>query len=373
MTAWFNGPAVPLHLFYNETLTTEGFVNAVTSRALLEGRAIEKYCRAGVMTTSFDDMVAPLTELGWKRLYDNNDGQRSNRTILYLHDDGMIHLHGSPSYGFLTVATLGTELIEKTRKLFDGWTTDKPPRGQVFILGCKGPKLSLMPLGTTNVSLNRRNYSANAVTAFDRAVEELRVTAPNGRLTIIDGPPGTGKSYYVRGLIEALPGTTFVLVPADLIKELGQPNFVPTLVEQHGEGPTVLLLEDADEALVKRMGDNISSIAALLNFADGLLGEMLDVRIVATSNARKLEMEPAMLRAGRLSQHIHVGHLTVDEAQGALEGILGKTVDGGQFAGATVLADVYRRARELGWSAPPTPRPANPRRGLGFGRYFDDD
>ncbi len=49
----------------------------------------------------------------------------------------------------------------------------------------------------------------------------------------------------------------------------------------------MLIVEDADECLVQRGSDNMSTIASVLNISDGILGSILDVRVLATTNAEK--------------------------------------------------------------------------------------
>ena len=87
-------------------------------------------------------------------------------------------------------------------------------------------------------------------------------------------------------------------------------------------GPIALVLEDADRCLVTRGENNINSIQSLLNLGDGILGSLLDLRIIATTNAKKLEMEAAILRPGRLSKRLEVGALDLDTARGVFRRLL---------------------------------------------------
>ena len=69
-------------------------------------------------------------------------------------------------------------------------------------------------------------------------------------------------------------------------------------------------MEDADVCLSERKAENMNSISSILNLSDGIIGSLLDLRIVATTNTPVTEFDKALLRKGRLSAHMKVGALT---------------------------------------------------------------
>jgi ATP-dependent 26S proteasome regulatory subunit len=109
---------------------------------------------------------------------------------------------------------------------------------------------------------------------------------------------------------------------------------------------------------VTRASENINSIQSLLNLGDGILGSLLDLRIVATTNADELKMEAAILRPGRLSRMLEVGFLDPKTAQGVFHRLIPgaklpeKLLDikGREFK--VTLAEVYSLARQSGWEPP---------------------
>jgi hypothetical protein len=163
----------------------------------------------------------------------------------------------------------------------------------------------------------------------------------------------TGKTYLVRSILSDAPKTAYVLVPANLIESLGSPEILPALTQakREFEGPIMLIIEDADYALVQRGEKNMNAISSMLNLGDGILGSILDVRILATTNAEKLQMDPATQRPGRLCRHIEVGVLPPANATAALSRLLGKAVR--PFTEPVTLAQVYAAARAQGWMPPP--------------------
>ena len=167
----------------------------------------------------------------------------------------------------------------------------------------------------------------------------------------------TGKTHIIRSLLLNVPGAMFVLVPPDMVSSLSGPELLPLLLTQKQSlalnGPIILLLEDADKCLVTRQSDNINSIQSLLNLGDGILGSLLDLRIIATTNAKKIEIEPAILRPGRLSKRVEVNALDAATACKIYEHLLPESESNldskfPSFAKFS-LAHIYSVAREDGW------------------------
>ena len=65
----------------------------------------------------------------------------------------------------------------------------------------------------------------------------------------------------------------------------------------------VIVMEDAERLLWRRNGDNREAVSSLLNIADGLMGRMLRLHVICSVNARMEDLDPAVLRPGRLMNH----------------------------------------------------------------------
>jgi len=121
--------------------------------------------------------------------------------------------------------------------------------------------------------------------------------------------------------------------------------------------PLVLVLEDADDCLTARAGDNMSNISAVLNLADGIMSDTLDIRMVATTNAKRVELDKALERNGRIGAYLKVPPLSKEQAAKILLRLLdektstekaidllreySKATEGGFKFDEMVLADVY--------------------------------
>jgi SpoVK/Ycf46/Vps4 family AAA+-type ATPase len=85
----------------------------------------------------------------------------------------------------------------------------------------------------------------------------------------------------------------------------------------------VVILEDAESALMPRHSDNRQEVSLLLNITDGILGEFLRLQVICTINCPLKELDQALLRPGRLMAHHYFGPLNAERAR-ALAGKLGK-------------------------------------------------
>lgn len=159
------------------------------------------------------------------------------------------------------------------------------------------------------------NYPPDIAEAFTKAVRNIKAKQPFGRLTLLSGKPGTGKTFFIRGLIDCVKEAQFVLVDPNIMANINQPSLIRTFLSfANKKAATVLLLEDADSCLVSRMSDNIGYISSLLNLTDGIYGDALNIHVVASTNQDKIEIDEALKRPGRLNQTLTFRPLSEEEA-----------------------------------------------------------
>jgi len=163
----------------------------------------------------------------------------------------------------------------------------------------------------------RRNYPAPAAEAFDQLVA-LDGGAVNGRILLVHGPPGTGKTTALRSLAKQWREwcqLDFVLDPERLF---ASPGYLIEVVmgDDNDDKPwRMLLLEDCDELI--RPGAKASAgqaLSRLLNLTDGLLGQGRQVLVAITTNEDIARLHPAVTRPGRCLAQIEVGRMPYDQA-----------------------------------------------------------
>ncbi|MFA5024131.1 MAG: AAA family ATPase [Patescibacteria group bacterium] len=213
-----------------------------------------------------------------------------------------------------------------------------------------GNGLSLTHVGYPGRALIDTNYSKVSIEGFGRIVSDIISKTPVGCLSIISGPPGTGKTFMVRGIIDAAEKEAlFVMIPPEVVASLSGPNMIPMLMEIKEsylgkKTGVVFIIEDADSILVPRGVDNMSSITTLLNITDGILGSLFDIKVLATTNASSLDFDTALTRPGRLSCRLVVEELNKDEAIGAYDALTNSQKGIEVVKGSMTLAEVYALA-----------------------------
>lgn len=243
----------------------------------------------------------------------------------------------------INVDTIDPEAINLIKNSESYKLEYKHSKGQVQMLAHSNNGYTLSTLGTVNDVFIPDNYSELVQNGFSLAVDELTNKNPSGRLTILEGPPGTGKSYFIKALITQVDAI-FVYIPSILSGTLSSPAMLPTILERRYENkPVVLIMEDSDSTIAVRASDNQSELSELLNLSDGILGCLSDIRIIATTNAKSTDIDKAVLRSGRLSQYIEFSKLESKHAKRIYNRLTNSTNNSIEF-NDLVLSDVYKLA-----------------------------
>ena len=138
---------------------------------------------------------------------------------------------------------------------------------------------------------------------------------------------------------------------------LSKPEFIGFWADQrrsHSNRNFVVILEDSDAALMTRGSDNREQVSAVLNLSDGMLADFLRLQIICTINCSAAEIDPALLRPGRLLCHRVFGRLDYPQAVRLAESLSRKLPVARDYSLAEVFAgyptDEINRPR-LGFKA----------------------
>lgn len=159
-------------------------------------------------------------------------------------------------------------------------------------------------------------------------------------LFILSGAPGTGKTYFLRHLISNVD-LKFVFLTNETIANLSDPGFLSFATEELVN--TVLIAEDAELCLMSRDKHMSAAASVLLNITDGLLGDLLKLRIITTVNNEEM-VDKALLRKGRLMAKVEFNLLSVEHANKVLKK-LGKKAT---VTEPTSLANLYNIDKDNG-------------------------
>lgn len=166
----------------------------------------------------------------------------------------------------------------------------------------------------------RANYATRTAAAVEELVRDFE-PGRAGRLLVWHGPPGTGKTFAVRALIDAWRGwcdAEYVTDPETLLER--EPAYLMEMLLAPGvpgapDRWRLLVLEDAGELLDAdarvRTGQGVSR---LLNAMDGILGQGTRVLVLITTNEPLASLHPAVVRPGRCASEIEFDPLDADHA-----------------------------------------------------------
>lgn len=189
----------------------------------------------------------------------------------------------------------------------------------------------------------KENYILSVQEQYKKVVKEVTAPIPNGRIAIFQGNPGTGKTFAIRAMLQEFENIKTVLMSPDNINLLKDPGLVNLVFDEIGAGcPIIFILEDADHCLSPRKTENMSAISSILNFSDGIIGSLLDVRLICTTNTKIKDFDEAIVRPGRLIELVNIEALPYEQAQVRYNELGG---DGSLPPRAYTIAEIYQLAR----------------------------
>lgn len=131
-------------------------------------------------------------------------------------------------------------------------------------------------------------------------------------LMLFYGEPGTGKSSLIKHLIGEFSDTQFIFLDACVLASVQPAKFVNFLTENEN---TVLILEDCEKILASREVDGNSIMSTILNVTDGVISDILGIKLICTFNTALSSIDKAILRKGRLSLKYEFKKLSADKAK----------------------------------------------------------
>lgn len=132
-----------------------------------------------------------------------------------------------------------------------------------------------------------------------------------GGLFLLHGEPGTGKTSFIKTILSQVDKKAIFITPG-LVNHLTSPELIGELMNHPG---STLIIEDAETALMKRQADNTNAVSNLLNLTDGFPADFLKLNIICTFNTRLDDIDPALLREGRLKGIQEFTKLSVSNAR----------------------------------------------------------
>ena len=181
------------------------------------------------------------------------------------------------------------------------------------------------------------NYNDDFQKPYEKICEVIEKKNETG-LVLMYGEPGTGKSSVIKNLISKYPETEFVFVDGSLLANVPNNLLVSYFIENVN---TVFILEDCEKVLMSREEGYNPVINTLLNVTDGIIGDVLGIKLICTFNTSLSKIDKALLRKGRLSVKYEFKKLKANK----VSKILGREVKEDMN-----LADIYNIDNENDFS-----------------------
>lgn len=348
-TPWWEATSLPG--FGAHTLNEYWVELGLGILALIGAPPVMSKSFSGVPTKGVVDFIEKMTALGCRAVATPERGSHYNITRgswKFIWVDGFLSVDfDSESFCSVSLVTNNEHIFNSVHDICSTELNSNPIVGKVYVVIQTEYGLDFEPMtGIAGQELIRGNYSKEVLESYDKVVDDLNNKDPIGRLIVLNGPPGCGKTTSIKGLINDVPDCLFIIVPPRMLAELGSPQVLPSLIQlRKSKGkkniPFCFIVEDSDTVLVNREIGDMSAISAVLNLSSGIIGSLLDIRIIATTNQNAIDIDPALLRKGRLSARIEIQPLPRPHALEVLKRLCGDDAELPDDKNEFTLAEVY--------------------------------
>ena len=138
------------------------------------------------------------------------------------------------------------------------------------------------------------------------------ITSDRSGLMLFYGKPGTGKTSMIKYLIQDHPDHTFYYMPANMLMSASEME-LEEFMRLHAKA--IYVVEDGELLLKDRTTTVNPIISTLLNFSDGLISASLRSKFLFTFNCPLDQIDPALLRKGRLALKYEFRELSLEKTR----------------------------------------------------------
>lgn len=164
---------------------------------------------------------------------------------------------------------------------------------------------------SVNVPLNRDRLPVEEMYPFlkGESLESYyhRYLESSANILLLIGPPGTGKTTFIRGMLALTNSSAIVSYDSQILEK---DSFFARFIE--GD-ETIMVLEDSD-AFLKSRSDGNTMMHRFLNVGDGLVTTKGKKMIFSTNLPSIRDIDSALVRPGRCFDIITFDTLKLDEA-----------------------------------------------------------
>lgn len=246
---------------------------------------------------------------------------------LYSFEKGEILFYASFTDDMIWVKVLAkerTELYYDIITLIQNLSKSKKlnlklPRSLCNIIIRQNSQFSLRSFHIPEVSFDMMHYNDDIKEVAKHIDYTLR--NKNKGIVLLHGEMGTGKTSYLRTLMNMEIDKKIIYVPPDMASMLASPDIISFLESECND--SIIIIEDAENVLQTREAGGNQAVSNMLNTSDGILGDILKIQFVCTFNSSLEMIDPALRRPGRLIAEYEFKKLSVDKAKALIDKLYG--------------------------------------------------
>ena len=256
-----------------------------------------------------------VTDCCYSNRYEEREELFFEDIYYFLFEDLLVYLERWGRVTFLyrkTDSTLVNKLVTEIKK----FKKRNKPEMKLLVTGSDGFSTRTMEITRPKLSIED-NYNDDFLPVHQTILSRLRKKNDKG-LVLLHGKPGTGKTSYIRYLITKTKKRV-IFLPPNMAASITDPGLMNVLIDYPD---SIFVIEDAENIIIDRNRSGSSSVSALLNLADGLLSDCLNIQIICSFNTDLSRVDSALTRKGRLIAKYEFLELDTPKAQ-ALSNKLG--------------------------------------------------
>jgi len=256
----------------------------------------------------------------------------------FLFEDLLVYFNTNQQECTLLYRDTDSAVVDEMAEKIMSFKAKKKRRNskpEIFVLQNTSRGLDTAPLDIKGAKLSiEENYNDDFQVVNQEILKRLSHKKDKG-IVLLHGRPGTGKTSYLRYLIGKVR-KKILFLPPNLAANITNPDLMNILLDNPD---SIFVIEDAENLVMDRNQTGSSAVSALLNIADGLLSDCLNIQILCSFNTDLSKVDKALMRKGRLIARYEFGALSADKAQALSDKLGNDTV----ITRPMTLADIYNQ------------------------------